>query len=312
MDTKKYDDTYDFLSDNGFLNDSEMYIESAENHQLETVDKRDDLLQRMSEFEDDILTPLYRFVCAVAFAVAFMCRFASLIILATPLPSVLGGTDNIKKAGILFLIIGVMSLLGWIKNGVGLSTARIIYLSRKKLMYGRTAYTLDFNCKVVPVKIIDLSWSEDKALLICRFKNVAKEYDDWRGRKLNSDEVFPTQQAATSAAADIKLKRRSALYPILGDKTEIFLNSSMLNEYADLFYLNYKIKSCDAGDSNDISFRDFLMNKESLSAFCEFVDRQKKKEKKEADRLKSKEIAEEKTIDSFMKNHFKTENGVDL
>lgn len=179
-------------------------------------------------------------------------------------------------------------------------------------MYGRTAYTLDFNCKVVPVKIIGLSWSEDKALLICRFKNVAKEYDDWRGREFSSEEVFPTPQAATSAAADIKQKRRVALYPMLGDKTEIFLNSSMLNEYADLFYLNYKIKSCDAGDSNDISFRDFLMNKESLSAFCEFVDRQKKKQKKEADKLKSKEIAEEKTIDAFMKNHFKSEDGADL
>lgn len=308
MDTKKYDYTYDFLSDNGFFNDSDR-IESAENHQLETVDKRDDLLQHMSEFEDDILTPLYSFMCVFS----FVCMFASLMILGTPLPDLFDCTENdIKKVSILFLIIGVMSLLGWIKNGVGLSTARIIYLSRKKLMYGRTAYTLDFNCKVVPVKIIDLSWSEDKALLICRFKNVAKEYDDWRGRKLNSDEVFPTQQAATSAAADIKLKRRSALYPILGDKTEIFLNSSMLNEYADLFYLNYKIKSCDAGDSNDISFRDFLMNKESLSAFCEFVDRQKKKEKKEADKLKSKEIAEEKTIDAFMKNHFKSEDGADL
>ena len=54
------------------------------------------------------------------------------------------------------------------------------------------------------------------------------------------------------------------------------------------------------------------MNKESLSAFCEFVDRQKKKQKKEADKLKSKEIAEEKTIDAFMKNHFKSEDGVDL
>ena len=307
MDTKKYDYTYDFLSDNGFFNDSNR-IESAESHQLETVDKRENLLQRMSEFEDDILTPLYSFVCAFA----FVCMFASLMILETPFADIFGGTDNTKKAGILFLIIGVMSLLGWIKNGVGLSTARIIYLSRKKLMYGRTAYTLDFNCKVVPVKIIDLSWSEDKALLICRFKNVAKEYDDWRGRKLNSDEVFPTQQSATSAAADIKLKRRSALYPILGDKTEIFLNSSMLNEYADLFYLNYKIKSCDTGDSNSTSFRDFLMNKESLSAFCEFVDRQKKKQKKEADKLKSKEIAEEKTIDAFMKNHFKSEDGADL
>lgn len=307
MDTKKYDYTYDFLSDNGFFNDSDR-IESAENHQLETVDKRENLLQRMSEFEDDILTPLYSFVCAFA----FVCMFASLMILETPFADIFGGTDNTKKAGILFLIIGVMSLLGWIKNGVGLSTARIIYLSRKKLMYGRTAYTLDFNCKVVPVKIIDLSWSEDKALLICRFKNVAKEYDDWRGREFSSEEVFPTPQAATSAAADVRLKRRAALYPILGDKTEIFLNSSMLNEYADLFYLNYKIKSCYTGDSNDISFRDFLMNKESLSAFCEFVDRQKKKEKKEADRLKSKEIAEEKTIDSFMKNNFKSEDGADL
>ena len=89
-------------------------------------------------------------------------------------------------------------------------------------MYGRTAYTLVFNCKVVPVKIIDLSWSEDKALLICRFKNVAKEYDDWRGRKLNSDEVFPTQQEASSAAADIKQKRSCIISDIGRRNRNIF------------------------------------------------------------------------------------------
>lgn len=287
MDTKKYDATYDFLSDNGFFNDSEMYIESAENHQLETVDKEKDLLSDVGELED-ALAGVSGFVGTLLFVTTIIESFVN---------------DALKENAVL-MIIGAILLLVAIKSAIGFSTTKVIYLKRKHLKYSQTAYTLDFNCRVVPIRFIGILWSKGKATLKCELKNVAEECNDWKSHRFNDDEVFPTQQEASSAAADIKQKRRVALYPILGDETEIFLNSSMLNKYADLFYLNYKVKTC----IDNTSFRDFLMNKESLLAFCKFVDEQKKKEKEEAAKLN----AEEKTIDAFMKNHFKSEDGADL
>lgn len=298
-------DSYDFLNDNGFFNNPEMCIvsASAESHQLETIYKKNTFLRNMCKFEDNVLTPLYFFL--------FFATMVSLLVLFLFVDWTNRETEKINIL-IIFMTVAWISFFGWMINTVELNPARIIYLIKGNYLKYilQTVYTLDFNGKIVPLKVIGLSWPcDEEILLVCELKDTAQRYDydeEWYPREFRIGEIFLHEEAALLTAEKIKIKQKDALSPILGDVSEAFLKSGMFKKYADLYYIKSWF------DNPNVTFRNFLMSKESLSAFCKFIDKQQKKEKKTSDKLKKKESAEEKTIDAFMKKHFKSEDGVDL
>ena len=279
MKTKDYE-PYEYLNDNGFFNndyqfetvvvpvESKNEVSYCESAALSNMDKSK--LRKQGGF-------LYWLWQIADFNLGMLILGISLIM---PLIYI----DGFKCAEYGPAIFGVVTHILTSIYGIILMTGRIIagplFAKSKGLHSEQTLYTLNFNYDIIPVKLYDITW-DDKKEAIFHCTTLIGIEDDSRQKyiSLKEGELFLTPEQASHFISLIHSQRIAALTDWLNDKTEAFLTGRLFQKYSVLYYEQNNIYTW-YPTPDHLSVNDFLMNKQSLISFCNFIRATKAEEEK--------------------------------
>ena len=268
-------DSYDFLNDNGFFNapvqSSNVLVETKTSNELMLPEKDSkDYLAILRKIEEKVesFAPIIKGAIEASVGAFFM--DAGFILLAY----------SFILAAIVTIIFGVVND-DPDDSCKKIKLSKILYKLKKHIKINQTFYTLNYNLEIKQVTLKGLYYDNHQQMMFeCE--------SDQRLVSLCENEIFPTVEAAEQAANDIRFRRWSALSPILGNKTDAFLNSDMLYKYAKE-YAKY-----------NISVWDFLTSEDSFCAFCEFVKYEKNYEMAATQKRDTEKQNAQNTINDVM------------
>lgn len=150
--------------------------------------------------------------------------------------------------------------------------ASSIYAKSKGLHFGQTLYMLNYNYDIIPVELYKITWNDKKEVSpVFHCKTLKdKQNDQDRYISFKADELFLTPEQAYQYISIVHSKRIEALNDMLNDKAEAFLGGQLFQKYSVLYYEKKNI--CTRYPTQDhLSVNDFLMSKQSLISFCNFI-----------------------------------------
>lgn len=265
---------YDFLCDNGFFEPIKIVVEDNKNEVSfcekaalsNTVKKNNGKLDKF----------LYRIWKFSDFEIGLKLTVLSLLFIPLYSQAFKEGKNDIGILGIIaqLLVIGVGV---FVMAGDYITSS--IYAKSKGLSFGQTLYTLNYNYDIIPVYLYDITWNDEKEVFPVFHCTTMKEKQDGRDKyiSLRSDELFLTPEQAYQYISIVDSKRIEALNDMLNDKAEAFLDGQLFQKYSVLYYEKKNI--CTWYPTQDhLSVNDFLMSKQSLISFCNFIKATKEKE----------------------------------
>ncbi len=271
--TKK-NEPYDFLYDNGFFEPIKIVVEDNKN-EVSFCEKA--ALSNTAKSDNGKLDKfLYRIWKFSDFEIGI--KFIMFSLLFLPL-CVLAFKDEENVIGILGIIAQLLVIGMGVFFIAGCGIASSIYAKRKGLRFGQTLYTLNYNYDIIPVYLYDITWNDEKEVFPVFHCTTMKEKQDGRDKyiSLRSDELFLTPEQAYQYISIVHSKRIEALNDMLNDKAEAFLDGQLFQKYSVLYYEKKNI--CTWYPTQDhLSVNDFLMSKQSLISFCNFIKATKAKE----------------------------------
>ena len=177
------------------------------------------------------------------------------------------------------LLLAIAAMADSMFNIIEDKILKSLLIKSQGLRQNRTLYTLNFNYDVIPVKLYDLYWKDENDILFTCTSLVGLE-DKYI--TLNKDELFLTPEQALEQLPVIQKRQLSTLTDILQDKSYSFLNGKAFREYAALYYNKQNISSVISDTRhNHIAIYDFLMSRDNVIEFCEFIQETMAAEKKD-------------------------------
>ena len=271
--TKK-NEPYDFLYDNGFFEPTKIVVEDNKN-EVSFCEKA--ALSNTAKSDNGKLDKfLYRIWKFSDFEIGLKLTVLSLLFIPLYSQAFKEGKNDIGILGIIaqLLVIGVGV---FVMAGDYITSS--IYAKSKGLRFGQTLYTLNYNYDIIPVYLYDITWNDEKEVFPVFHCTTMKEKQDGRDKyiSLRSDELFLTPEQAYQYISIVDSKRIEALNDMLNDKAEAFLDGQLFQKYSVLYYEKKNI--CTWYPTQDhLSVNDFLMSKQSLISFCNFIKATKEKE----------------------------------
>ena len=271
--TKK-NEPYDFLYDNGFFEPTKIVVEDNKN-EVSFCEKA--ALSNTAKSDNGKLDKfLYRIWKFSDFEIGLKLTVLSLLFIPLYSQAFKEGKNDIGILGIIaqLLVIGVGV---FVMAGDYITSS--IYAKSKGLRFGQTLYTLNYNYDIIPVNLYNITWNDEKEVFPVFHCTTMKEKQDGRDKyiSLRSDELFLTPEQAYQYISIVHSKRIEALNDMLNDKAEAFLDGQLFQKYSVLYYEKKNI--CTRYPTQDhLSFNDFLMSKQSLISFCNFIKATKAKE----------------------------------
>ena len=265
---------YDFLYDNGFFEPTKIVVEDNRN-EVSFFEKA--ALSNTAKSDNGKLDKfLYRIWKFSDFEIGFKLTMLSLLFIPLYSQAFKEGKNDIGILGIIaqLLVIGV---------GVFVMAsdyiASSIYAKSKGLHFGQTLYTLNYNYEIIPVELYNITWNDEKEVFpvfhCTTVKDKQNDQDIYISFK--ADELFLTPEQAYQYISIVHSKRIEALNDMLNDKAEAFLGGQLFQKYSVLYYEKKNI--CTRYPTQDhLSVNDFLMSKQSLISFCNFIKATKAKE----------------------------------
>ena len=271
--TKK-NEPYDFLYDNGFFEPTKIVVEDNKN-EVSFCEKA--ALSNTAKSDNGKLDKfLYRIWKFSDFEIGLKLTMLSLLFIPLYSQAFKEGKNDIGILGIIaqLLVIGVGV---FVMAGDYITSS--IYVKSKGLHFGQTLYTLNYNYDIIPVNLYNITWNDEKEVFPVFHCTTMKEKQDGRDKyiSLRSDELFLTPEQAYQYISIVHSKRIEALNDMLNDKAEAFLGGQLFQKYSVLYYEKKNI--CTWYPTQDhLSVNDFLMSKQSLISFCNFIKATKAKE----------------------------------
>ena len=271
--TKK-NEPYDFLYDNGFFEPTKIVVEDNKN-EVSFCEKA--ALSNTAKSDNGKLDKfLYRIWKFSDFEIGLKLTVLSLLFIPLYSQAFKEGKNDIGILGIIaqLLVIGVGV---FVMAGDYITSS--IYAKSKGLHFGQTLYTLNYNYDIIPVNLYNITWNDEKEVFPVFHCTTMKEKQDGRDKyiSLRSDELFLTPEQAYQYISIVHSKRIEALNDMLNDKAEAFLGGQLFQKYSVLYYEKKNI--CTWYPTQDhLSVNDFLMSKQSLISFCNFIKATKAKE----------------------------------
>lgn len=265
---------YDFLYDNGFFEPTKIVVEDNRNEvsfcekaALSNTVKSDN--GKLDKF-------LYRIWKFSDFEIGFKLTMLSLLFIPLYSQAFKEGKNDIGILGIIaqLLVIGV----GVFVMASDYITSSI-YAKSKGLHFGQTLYTLNYNYDIIPVELYKMTWNDEKEVFPVFHCTTVKDKQSDQDRYISfkADELFLTPEQAYQYISIVHSKRIEALNDMLNDKAEAFLDGQLFQKYSVLYYEKKNI--CTWYPTQDhLSVNDFLMSKQSLISFCNFIKATKAKE----------------------------------
>lgn len=281
---------YEYLNDNGFFNNDYQVDNGFFNndYQVETVvvpvENKNEVsfcekaaLSNTAKSDNGKLdTFLYRIWKFSDFEIGFKLTILSLLFIPLYSQAFKEGKNDIGILGIIaqLLVIGVGV---FVMAGDYITSS--IYAKSKGLHFGQTLYTLNYNYDIIPVNLYNITWNDEKEVFPVFHCTIVKDKKNDRDRYISfkADELFLTPEQAAQYISIIHSKHIEALNDMLNDKAEAFLSGPLFQKYSVLYYEKRNI--CTWYPTQDhLSFNDFLMSKQSLISFCNFIKATKAKE----------------------------------
>ncbi len=265
---------YDFLCDNGFFEPTKIVVEDNKN-EVSFCEKA--ALSNTAKSDNGKLDKfLYRIWKFSDFEIGLKLTMLSLLFIPLYSQAFKEGKNDIGILGIIaqLLVIGVGV---FVMAGDYITSS--IYVKSKGLHFGQTLYTLNYNYDIIPVNLYNITWNDEKEVFPVFHCTTMKEKQDGRDKyiSLRSDELFLTPEQAYQYISIVHSKRIEALNDMLNDKAEAFLGGQLFQKYSVLYYEKKNI--CTWYPTQDhLSVNDFLMSKQSLISFCNFIKATKAKE----------------------------------
>lgn len=268
---------YDFLCDNGFFEPIKIVVEDNKN-EVSFCEKA--ALSNTAKSDNGKLDKfLYRIWKFSDYELGI--KFIMFSLLFLPL-CVLAFKDEKNVIGVLGIIAQLLVIGMGVFLMAGTRIASLMYAKSRGLHSGQTLYTLNYNYDIIPVNLCDITWNDSKEVFPefhCTTLIGKKDGTDNRQRYISfqSDELFLTPEQASQYISMIHSKRIEALNDMLNDKAEAFLDGQLFQKYSVLYYEKKNI--CTWYPTQDhLSVNDFLMSKQSLISFCNFIKATKEKE----------------------------------
>ena len=265
---------YDFLYDNGFFEPIKIVVEDNKNEVSfcekaalsNTVKKNNGKLDKF----------LYRIWKFSDFEIGLKLTVLSLLFIPLYSQAFKEGKNDIGILGIIaqLLVIGVGV---FVMAGDYITSS--IYAKSKGLHFGQTLYTLNYNYDIIPVELYNITWNDEKEVFPVFHCTTVKDKQNDQDRYISfkADELFLTPEQAYQYISIVHSKRIEAMNDMLDDKAEAFLDGQLFQKYSVLYYEKKNI--CTWYPTQDhLSVNDFLMSKQSLISFCNFIKATKEKE----------------------------------
>lgn len=287
--SKKFE-PYEYLNDNGFFNNDFQYetvIVPVENKNEICYCKKAPLAEKRNEdkwerFLYNLWKNSYYAIDDETLIKAVSISFFMLIFLGVS--AVIKGDVTHKSAFIIGVIVSLLVISICAIEMLGGKIARSLLAKSKGLRSGQTLYAINFNYDIFPVKLYDIEWNDKKEVMYTCTTLIGIEDNSFQKYiAFNEDELFLTPEQALQFVSLIHSRRIEALTPLLSDKTDAFLNGSLFQKYSALYYKKrnvYVDRDSYSSKTNHLSIYDFLMSKQSLISFCNFI--KKTKAEKEA------------------------------
>lgn len=265
---------YDFLYDNGFFEPTKIVVEDNRN-EVSFCEKA--ALSNTAKSDNGKLDKfLYRIWKFSDFEIGLKLTVLSLLFIPLYSQAFKEGKNDIGILGIIaqLLVIGVGV---FVMAGDYITSS--IYAKSKGLRFGQTLYTLNYNYDIIPVYLYDITWNDEKEVFPVFHCTTVKDKQNDQDRYISfkADELFLTPEQAYQYISIVHSKRIEALNDMLNDKAEAFLGGQLFQKYSVLYYEKKNI--CTWYPTQDhLSVNDFLMSKQSLISFCNFIKATKAKE----------------------------------
>lgn len=273
MKIKDYE-PYEYLNDNGFFNNDyqfETVVVPVENKNEVCFCEKAALSNTAKNDKSKLDKLLYGIWKLSDFELGFKLIMLSLLF---TLIHFWAFKDSVYL-GILSIIAQLLIIGLGVFLMAGTRIASLMYAKSRGLHSGQTLYTLNYNYDIIPVTLYDITWNDSKEVFPefhCTTLIGKKDGTDNRQRYISfqSDELFLTPEQASQYISIIHSKRIEALNDMLNDKAESFLSGQLFQKYSVLYYEKKNI--CTWYPTQDhLSVNDFLMNKQSLISFCNFI-----------------------------------------
>lgn len=270
--TKK-NEPYDFLCDNGFFEPFKIVVEDNKN-EVSFCEKA--ALSNTAKSDNGKLDNfLYRIYKSSDFELGI--RLITVSLLFTLID--FGAFEDSLGLGILSIITQLLMMGLGVYIMAGDYIASSIYAKSKGLHFGQTLYTLNYNYDIIPVELYNITWNDEKEVFPVFHCTTVKDKQNDQDRYISfkADELFLTPEQAYQYISIVHSKRIEAMNDMLDDKAEAFLDGQLFQKYSVLYYEKKNI--CTWYPTQDhLSVNDFLMSKQSLISFCNFIKATKAKE----------------------------------
>ena len=256
---------YIFLSDNGFFDPIEVIVDDNKHQEISCCDNNisDVNAETAQSRKEKFLRFLWNQTGGVEVGLMMFGLLCTVPICARAFFTAQYGI------AVLFAVVLIILFLLGIINVMGKYIAEALYLKNKNLHLEQTLYTLDFNLDIISVNLKNVELYHEKTIYKCSVDENVKDFSE--------KEVFFTPEAASDMARIIRKKRTEILSEILNGKTNNFLNSTKFFDYAQKYYqINFLDRFY-----RRISVYDFLMSRDNVIEFCEFIQETMAAEKKD-------------------------------
>lgn len=264
---------YDFLYDNGFFEPIKIVVEDNKN-EVSFCEKA--ALSNTAKSDNGKLDNfLYRIYKSSDFELGI--RLITVSLLFTLID--FGAFEDSLGLGILSIITQLLMMGLGVYIMAGDYIASSIYAKSKGLHFGQTLYTLNYNYDIIPVELYNITWNDEKEVFPVFHCTTVKDKQNDQDRYISfkADELFLTPEQAYQYISIVHSKRIEAMNDMLDDKAEAFLDGQLFQKYSVLYYEKKSI--CTWYPTQDhLSVNDFLMSKQSLISFCNFIKATKAKE----------------------------------
>lgn len=303
--SKKFE-PYEYLNDNGFFNNDFQYetvIVPVENKNEICYCEKAPLAEKRNEDKwERFLYNLWKNT-DYDFGVETLIKaipIGSFLLIYLGVSAIYKGDVTHRNALIIGVIVSLLVIGYCAIEMLGGKIARLLYAKSKGLRSGQTLYAINFNYDIFPVKLYDIEWNDKKEVMYTCTTLIGIEDNSFQKYIVfNEDELFLTPEQALQFVSLIHSRRIEALTPLLNDKTEAFLNGPLYQKYSALYYKKrnvYVDRNSYSSKTNHLSIYDFLMSKQSLISFCNFI----KKTKAEEEAAIHKQEAQDKEDNSLI------------
>ena len=214
--------------------------------------------------------------------------------------SIMGGIFGTKLEGAAETIILIITLLMGLVTGfvgyLGFSSdafSQLIMNKRDGLKEGQILFTFNYSGEIVPLIYTSVVWGfdKDKYYYCCEGKDGESCY--------SVDEIFHTPVDASNKLTEVEERRKEIFRNIMGDKKGIaFLESDIFKKYSQKLYA-YKLDN-PLNREMDSSVT-FLMSKDSIMHFMEYINKGIAEERAEQRKENEKKAAEDRLINAIGK-----------